>query len=40
MLQHKIDYISLEEVTKKSFMTNNLQLHTKNVQKYYDEKCT
>ena len=38
-VQHKIDYTTLE-VSKKSFMTNNLQLHTKNIQNYYNEKCT
>ena len=37
--KHKTHCTSLEEVSKKSFMTNNLQqwLHTKNVQNYYNE---
>ena len=40
MVQHKIHYTLLEEVSKKYFMTNNLQqqLYTNNFQNYYNEK--
>ena len=39
-VKHKIHYASLEEVSKKNFMANTTVTTHKNVQSYYNEKCT